>query len=114
MAWTSFVIQNYEANLVAHNTPGYPGIYGYIRLYWQNARRATLWFYRDSVSSIADNASFESGGVTNYYGRFGQAQFHDSVDFLRNEKPVSFWWNDESKGVFLSTGQEPVGEAELP
>jgi hypothetical protein len=77
-------------------------------------KRATLWFYRDSVSTISANASFSSGGYTQYYGRFGQAEFRDSIDLLRNEKPVSFQWNETSNGVFLSTGEEPVGEAELP
>lgn len=114
MAWTSFTVEKYEVNSVAHNTEGYPGVYGYIRLYWEGKQRATLWFYRDGVSPIAANASFSSGGSTNYYGRFGQAQFRDCVDLLRNEKPAFFQWNDTTKGAFLSTGQEPVGETELP
>jgi hypothetical protein len=29
---------------------------------------------------------------------------------LRNETPVSFLWNDTSKGVRLSTANEPIGE----
>ena len=114
MAWQSFNIDQYEVYSVAFNTQGYPDIYGFIRLYWQGKQRATLWFYRDSVTTIPANASSSSGGYTNYYGRFGQAQLGDSVDLLRNEKPVFFQWNEATKGAFLATGQEPVGENEVP
>jgi hypothetical protein len=71
-----------------------------------------LWFYRDSADSILPNASFETAGSVYYYGRFGQRQFSDSVDLLRNEEPVYFYWNDASKGVFLATSEEAVGEGE--
>lgn len=114
MAWTSFIIEKYEIYSVADNTQGYAGVYGFVRLHWENRQRATLWFYRDSVTTLAANASFISGGITNYYGRFRQAQMPDCVDLLRNEKPAYFHWNDTTMGVFLSTGAEPVGEAELP
>jgi hypothetical protein len=112
MAWEHFAIEDYAAYGVAHNTRGYPDVYGFIYLYWDGRRRATLWFYRDGAASIAANASFERGGETHYYGRFGQRQFSDSVDLLRNEEPVYFYWNDASKGVFLATGEEAVGEGE--
>ena len=114
MAWELFSIDDYEVFSVSQNTPGYLGVYGFIRLHWQGKQRATLWFYRDSVTTIAANASFSSGGYTNYYGRFGQTQFGDCVDLLRNEKPVFFHWNEGSKGAFLATGEELVGEAERP
>lgn len=114
MAWTSVTIDQYEVYSVAHNTEIYVGVYGFIRLYLRDNQGATLWFYRDSVTTIAANMSFSAGGVTNYYARFGQAQLRDCVDLLRNEKPVSFHWNETTKGAFLSTGQEPVGEAERP
>lgn len=112
MAWESFNIEQYEVYSVAHNTAGFPDCYGFIRLYWQGRQRATLWFFRDSATAISPNVSFVSGGCTNYYGRFGQAQFHDCVDLLRNEKPVFFQWNETTKGAFLATGNEPIGEDE--
>ena len=114
MAWELFTIDQYDVYSVSANTDGYPGVYGFITLYWAGQQRARLWFYRDSVTTIPVNMSYNSGGHTNYYARFGQAQFRDSVDLLRNEKPVSFQWNETSKGAFLSTGAEPVGEAERP
>lgn len=112
MSWEQFEIDNYKVYGVAHNTKGLPGVYGFIRLYWEDRERATLWFYRDGTGSISDNASFMSAGYTHYYGRFSQSQFADFIDILRNEKPVYFHWNDDSKGVFLATGEEPVGEEE--
>ena len=114
MAWESFGIEQYDVSMVAHNTPGYPGIHGFIRLYWQGKQRATLWFYRDGYTPIPANVAVISGGSTTYYGRFGQGALAESVDLLRHEKPVFFQWNDASKGVFLCTGPEPVGEGELP
>jgi hypothetical protein len=112
MAWTLFAVEDYKVYGVAHNTAGFPDIYGFIRLYWEGKERATLWFYRDGAASISPNTSFTRGGYTHYYGRFGQNQFADFVDLLRNEKPMYFHWNDTTKGVFLATGQEPVGEGE--
>jgi len=114
MAWEQFKVDEYKVYSVTGNTSGFAGIYGFIYLYWQDKRRATLWFYRDSVATIPDNASFTSGGSLNYYGRFSQAQLGDCVDLLRNEAPVYFHWNDKTKGVFLSSGEEPVGEGEGP
>jgi hypothetical protein len=114
VAWESFTIDEYEVTSVSVNTDGFAGVYGYIRLFWDGQARATLWFYRDSVTTIAANQSFSSGGVRKYYGRFSQAQFAACVDVLRNEKPVTFGWNEATKGAWLGTGAEPVGEGELP
>ena len=113
MPWESHSIENYRVYGVAHNTPGYASIYGFIRLYWSKKARATLWLYRDGTPNIPPNASFQYGdGTAHYYGRFGQAEFADFVDLLRNEKPVYFHWNTTSKGVMVSTTEEPVGEGE--
>jgi hypothetical protein len=112
MSWTQFLVDDYKVYGVAYNTKGFPSVYGFIRLFWDDKDKATLWFYRDGSGSVSDNGSFERGGHTHYYGRFGQSQFSDFVDLLRNESPIYFHWNDDTKGVFLSTGEEPVGEEE--
>ena len=114
MPWQSFSIEEYEVYQVALNTSGYPDIYGFIRLHWGGQLRATLWFHRDSATSVPPNASYTSGGVLIYYARFRQAEAHDAVDLLRNEKPVYFQYNDTTNGAFLATGSEPVGEGEHP
>src|SRR5262245_42795557 len=114
MPWQSFSVETYEVFQVALNTSGYPDIYGFVRLYWGNQQRATLWFHRDSAASVPANAAYPSGGTTIYYARFRQSEFRDAVDLLRNESPVFFQFNDSTNGAFLSTGSEPVGEGEQP
>lgn len=111
MAWEWFNVEKYQVYEVAYHVSAYPNVYAYIGLLWQGKIRATLWFYRDGAP-IPKNDSFQSEGVTHYYGRFGQTQFPECVDLLRNEQPVFFGWNADTKGVTLSTGTEPVGEAE--
>src|SRR5262245_3596798 len=112
MPWQSFSVDQYEAFQVALNTAGYAEIYGFIRLYWGGHQRAILWFHRDSTTAVPANASYASGSGTVYYARFRQAEFHDAIDLLRNEKPVFFQYNDTTNGAFLATGGEPVGEGE--
>lgn len=34
------------------------------------------------------------------------------VDIVRNEKPVSFYYNSDSNTAYLYTGDEPIGEEE--
>jgi hypothetical protein len=114
MSWQSFNVEAYELFVVAPNTQGFPEIYAFIRLHWDGKQRGTLWFFQDGTANIPANASFESGGYTNYYGRFRQGHFRECVDLLRNEKPAFFQWNDTTKGVFLTTKAETVGEGEGP
>ncbi|MCW5625557.1 MAG: hypothetical protein KIT73_12665 [Burkholderiales bacterium] len=109
MSWQSFTVHTYEAVLVAPNTPGYPNVHSFIRLYWGGKTQATLWFYADGTANIPANTS-----GTQYYARFRQSHYSACVDLLRNEKPVAFQWNEQTKGAFLVTGPEPVGDGELP
>jgi hypothetical protein len=66
MPWQSFSVEQYEVYQVALNTSGYADIYGFIRLHWGGQLRATLWFHRDSATSVPPNASYTSGGVLIY------------------------------------------------
>ena len=111
MAWQSFGIEKYEVYSVAYNTPGFPTTSAFINLFWEGKKGATLWFKRGDATSVTLN--HWSPNVGAYYGYFGQDQFRDAVDLLRNEKPVFFQWSD-STGARLSTDQEPVGEEEVP
>ena len=109
MAWQSFKIEKYEVCSIAYNTPGYPKTAAFIRLFWEGKHGATLWFNRGDATSLTLN--HWSPNVNAYYSYFGQIQFPDAVDLLRNEKPVFFQWSD-SAGARLSTDQETVGEEE--
>lgn len=48
-----------------------------------------------------------------YFGvRMNIKFFHDVVDLLRNEKPVTVTANSSNNIFILNTGKEPVGEEE--
>jgi hypothetical protein len=112
MAWEQHLISSYSLWGVALNTPGYEHTYAFIRLKVATPGvRPTLWFYRDDAPTIRPNSSSPGGLI---YGRFRARAFGDLMEILRNEKPVFFWWNPDSKGVFLATSDEPVGEEETP
>jgi hypothetical protein len=97
-------------HLVTLGTSGYGGLHAFVELFWAGKMRARLWFH--SGPTTLTNSSSGSGDDVTYYGRFTAAQFPDSIDLLRHEKPVYFNWNETTKGAFLSTSSEPIGEAE--
>ena len=53
-----------------------------------------------------------SGGT--YFLYFPLEQYEKTIDLLRNEKPVYFWWGGETSLNYLRSGNETVGEGELP
>jgi hypothetical protein len=40
------------------------------------------------------------------------SSWHQFIDLLRNEKPVFFFYDDDSKTAELRTNKEPVGDSE--
>ena len=54
----------------------------------------------------------EEGGPSKYVASFRSGDFPKILDVLRNESPVSFYWNAETGAVLLRTGAEDVGEGE--
>ena len=77
-----------KVHLVALNSPGLGGIHAFVELYWASNTRATLWYHSEPTTQ--PNSASVSGDAIRYYGRFSAAQFADSIDLLRNEKPVYF------------------------
>ncbi|HEX6746144.1 MAG TPA: hypothetical protein VF092_02435 [Longimicrobium sp.] len=73
---------------------------------------ATLMFYQDGAE-IPANSIFVNAGQPAYTVRYHYAQFADVLDLLRNEKPIKFAFNDQSLSGYITTGDEPVGEAEV-
>jgi hypothetical protein len=56
---------------------------------------------------------FAAVGGSGYYGSLDFQQMPVVLDLLRNEKPISFGWNDANPDQCqLRTGPEPVGEAD--
>ncbi len=114
MAWQRWQIEDYKVHVVTDKTRGYQDIHGFIRLSLAGADRATLWAWRAGVTPTLQNGSFPSGGGRHYYGRYRQEAFADLVDLLRNEAPVYFHYNDTTRGAWVATDPEPVGDGDGP
>lgn len=68
--------------------------------------------YPDNAT-LPDNDMRQYDGEQPYYDLFyHQRRLPMLIDVLRNEKPVSFFFNPESKFACIHTGEEPVGEEE--
>ena len=67
-------------------------------------------FYRDG-QPIPYNDSTTYHDLTRVYLRMHERQLDSVVDMLRNEKPCTLLWANDSY-AYLSTGTEPVGEEE--
>jgi hypothetical protein len=48
-----------------------------------------------------------------YYVSYRYSQLSNIVDLLRNEKPIKFFFRDDTMAAYLTTASEPVGEEEL-
>jgi len=46
------------------------------------------------------------------YLRYHLSMYPNIIDLLRNEKPIYFSYSDKSKGGYIRTGKEPIGEGE--
>jgi len=112
MAWLYYKINTYRAYSVSAKTPGYENTSAFITLFWGGNPHARLWFTKGDADPTLPNGEVDIGVPPFYYVRFRGTQFSDVLDLLRNEKPVYLHWNDTSKGAFLATTKEPVGEEE--
>lgn len=74
---------------------------------------AFLNFHADTTPSLPDNSMNIQGGMKAYNAHFHQRWFAAAIDLLRNELPISFWFDEATKEAILGTGtSEPVGEKE--
>lgn len=71
-----------------------------------------LSFYEDSRMPTANGLIGPSPGKPNLAYR--RSQFQDVLNLLREEKPIYFTWNTETKRGGLQTDPEPIGEDEGP
>ena len=64
------------------------------------------------AGDLPENGS-KSVGENMYYDVYVKADsFADYIDILRNEKPLFFYYNYESKVAYITSSDEPVGENE--
>ena len=71
-----------------------------------------LRFYPDGATVPPNSMSSHRGGDPMYYVNYAYDQLANMVDILRNEKPISFYWNDTTNSAYVTTANEPVGEGE--
>ena len=54
----------------------------------------------------------QEDGPSKYVVSYRGGDYLKVIDLLRNESPVSFYWNAETGAAFLRSGAEDVGEGE--
>jgi len=75
-----------------------------------NSTRAVFQFYKGGVTP---GASFKGANTGILFLRFKENKFRDIIETLRLEKPLSVYFNDDSRLGYLSTSSlEPIGEEE--
>jgi hypothetical protein len=84
---------------------------GKLQLWSDTAKIADVAFVSETASVPPPVIAADLGSAT---VSFKRSSLPDLIDMLRNEDPVSVTINNQSPGfVFISTGLEPVGEAEF-
>ncbi|NIM52048.1 MAG: hypothetical protein GTN62_01215 [Gemmatimonadales bacterium] len=71
-----------------------------------------LWFYAGS-GPLPGNTSPVIGGQQHLYINMYADDYLSVIDLLRNEKPLRYFYRDDSKLFYISTRDEPIGEHEL-
>ncbi len=73
---------------------------------------AFLKFYPESVALPANSKGTHMSGKPIFYVNYRYAQFQNVLDLLRNEKPIKFFFRDDTMASYITTSDEPVGEGE--
>lgn len=73
---------------------------------------AFLRFYPEGVVLPPNRKSTHVSGKPLYYVSYRYNQLSNVIDLLRNEKPIKFFFRDDTMAAYLTTGREPVGEEE--
>ena len=114
----SFNVTNYNVQIhtEVNNPVPYNAFIG-LNLVETNVSVATnavafLNFY-ETGQSLPDNSVQNQSGMDVYIANFRTFWFATIVDLVRNENPVTFWFDEITKEALLGTGtQEPIGEGE--
>lgn len=73
---------------------------------------AFLRFYPEGETIPANSKATHMTGKPIYYVNYRYAQFSNIIDILRNEKPIRFFFRDDTKASYITTNSEPIGEEE--
>jgi hypothetical protein len=74
---------------------------------------AILRFYPDGADLPPNHITTHVSGKPIYYVSYRYSQLGNIVDLLRYEKPIRFFFRDDTLAAYLTTASEPVGEEEL-
>lgn len=108
----------YTAQVTAYDlsvqTPNQPTNYKnviYLRLTLSSGSAGTAFLYFvPEGGTLGTNGKRSSGNYFDIY--FWMGAWAQLVDLLRNEKPVTFFFDDGNRTAVVRTGDEPVGEEE--
>ncbi|MEM7482772.1 MAG: hypothetical protein AAF481_16480 [Acidobacteriota bacterium] len=73
-----------------------------------------LRFYPQDSTLPPNKTAPHISGKTLYYLNYRYDQLANSIDILRNEKPIKFFYRDDTHAGYITTAAEPVGEEETP
>ena len=105
----NFIIEefeNYKVLLFSHNTS--EQIQFSIELKLPDGK-AIMRFVK---GAIPENNMEKIGSKNIYYVNFPAKNYLATIDLLRNEKPLFFYFNHDNHESYVTTSDEPVGEAE--
>ena len=110
---TAFNVTDYNIQIHTNvnNPVAYQAFFGLNLVDTSGGTRAVafLSFYPDTITAIPSNSVGTQGGMKVYSANFSVSWFAIIGDLLRNEKPLTFWFDEASLECLLGTGQEPVG-----
>ena len=110
MAHIFVEVSNYQ--VVCYGGPdGNGGVDATVALGIPNAW-AFLRFYPEGSTVPPNYVSTHGSGQKLYYVNYRYAQFGNVIDLLRNEKPIRFFFRDDTMAAYITTSKEPVGEEE--
>ena len=73
---------------------------------------AFLSFYPEGTALPPNAKETHISGRPLFYVSYRYAQLANVVDLLRNEKPIRFFFRDDTMVSYVTTSDEPVGEGE--
>ena len=71
-----------------------------------------LRYFPDGTNLPANSLGTHQNGNLMFYLSYHYDQLSNSIDILRNESPIRFFFNDNNDIGYIATGTEDVGDGE--
>jgi len=104
-----FVTKSFNQYVIYHETRQTSGSahIAEIDCFLGSDRAGAMYFYPDGFALPAD-----ADTVNGVYLHFPISRFLEIVETLREEAPLTLWYDDVRQFGYLSTGWEPIGSRE--